>query len=146
MKRTLHELSKFVSRGIAVQSNWPRLYMHPTTNTAITVEDLSSQVIIQNTNLPSCKDCIFHRPENGRQFIENWSKCTKFGEKNVLTGVIVYDDVFVARKDETKCGFIGKHFQKEPNLPSKIARHTIANNLWYTIPLAIILLNIILRI
>ena len=68
---------------------------------------------IINNNLPSCSRCIHYRdffyifmPINNR-----FGKCTKFGEKNIITGKINYECADVVRLSEDKCGKNGNLFQ-----------------------------------
>jgi hypothetical protein len=136
MKRNAHIYSKCISLDLNLsKQGWTRLFM---------LSDTNSEKTIQNANLPSCKDCIFHRPSKNSVYVSSLSNCAKFGEKNILTGKIEYDYISNARKDETKCGLIGRHFELEPNLQFKIVRHNIFNNIWFVFPIVIIILNIAL--
>jgi hypothetical protein len=98
---------------------------------------------INNINLPSCKDCKFHRPGSIRDYASSLSKCAKFGEKNVLTGEIIYDYTSVARGSEIKCGMNGRHFQLEPNIRFKTAKYILYNNVWYLFPLSLFIVKIV---
>jgi len=65
--------------------------------------------IIKNINLPACIDCI-HYMVNGQLHIGKTSKCTKFGEKNIITGKIIYENVIKSRMDENLCTSKGYYF------------------------------------
>lgn len=60
------------------------------------------KVVIKNENLPVCLHCIHFSPE--------YSKCTKFGEKNIITNEIRYNSAEYCREDENKCGEKGTYF------------------------------------
>jgi len=98
---------------------------------------------INNMNLPSCKDCKFHIPSSSIEYASSLSKCAKFGEKNVLTGEIIYDYTSVARGSEVKCGMEGRHFQIEPNIRFKTAKYILYKNSWYLFPLSLFIVNIV---
>lgn len=73
---------------------------------------LNNQNIINN-HLPSCSRCIHYQdffsillPVNNR-----FGKCSKFGEKNIITGKISYEYADDIRSDEDKCGNDGKLFE-----------------------------------
>jgi hypothetical protein len=68
---------------------------------------------IINDNLPSCSRCI-HYKKYYFPFVplnNNLGKCSKFGERNIITGQINYEYAEYVRKDEKKCGTIGKLFE-----------------------------------
>ena len=70
--------------------------------------------IIKNSNIPSCKNCIHFEPYLYN--IDDLSRCNKFGEKNIITDEIKKDYTDSCRKDEKKCGFDGKYFEKETDI------------------------------
>lgn len=51
---------------------------------------------IKNQNKPICANCKFYIPTN--------SKCSKFGEINIITNECRYEDANIVRMDENKCG------------------------------------------
>jgi hypothetical protein len=66
---------------------------------------------IKNVKLPTCSTCIFYQ-EN----IINKKKdilCRKFGIKNIISGTITYDKVFIARFDNDKCGEKGEYYMEK---------------------------------
>jgi len=78
-------------------------------------------VYIKYFGLPTCKDCVYHRPhqekldpfKSGDQ-----DKCLKYGEKTVVTGEINYQYADIVRKQDLQCGLTGKHFiQKKLETP-----------------------------
>jgi len=61
---------------------------------------------IKNMKLPNCIDCVFHIPGSPKL-----GKCTKFGEKDIITGKILYNNVINTRYDENMCGVTGNYFE-----------------------------------
>jgi hypothetical protein len=82
---------------------------------------------IQNINIPTCRNCIHYKPSFLNEFSSDLNKCEFFGEKNILTGKIKYDYADLCRKNEDKCGHIGKYFEEEPNIELKIIKHSLIN-------------------
>ena len=86
--------------------------------------------IIRNANIPSCKNCIYFNPKyTNNDFTSSLTRCTKFGDKNILTDEITYDFADCCRNDETKCGKEGKYFEQEKNINLKILKHKIISNI-----------------
>jgi hypothetical protein len=76
-------------------------------------KDLSpimTQRFITNKNLPTCKTCEFY-------YISKKSKlpgyCTKFGEKNIITGDITYQFASVSRINTNMCGNNGIYYVRK---------------------------------
>jgi hypothetical protein len=81
---------------------------------------------IKNRNIPACKNCKFFIPNTDfYDFTSDYSKCNKFGVKNIVCGKIKYENLNLCRNDEFMCGIEGKYFEKEPNLYSKILLHKL---------------------
>ena len=78
----------------------------------------STQVgAIRNGDINACKNCMYYRPKPfGTDFTSCLNKCSRFGEKDIITDEITYDYADSCRKDESKCGKIGKEFKREPRL------------------------------
>jgi len=74
--------------------------------------------LIKNIDIPSCKNCIHFRQDN--YMVDSLSRCTKFGEKNIITDEINHDFANSCRKDEEKCGLEGKSFEKETDMNLRI--------------------------
>ena len=81
--------------------------------------------IIRNSEYPSCKNCMYYKPRLLRDFTSPFSFCKKFGVKDIITDEITLDYVDDARKTETKCGQVGKYFEKERFIKMKIWAHRI---------------------
>ena len=64
---------------------------------------------IKNSQVPLCKNCIHYRPN---PFTSSMSKCSQFGNKDVVTGKIKYDYADLSRIYEDKCGLEGKYFNE----------------------------------
>lgn len=93
---------------------------------------INTEKIIKNANFSPCRNCIFYKPRTFQHFTGGLSKCTKFGEKDVVTGEITYQYVSSCRTDEEKCGTEGKYFveEKQPKLNIKIFLHNMLNTGW----------------
>jgi len=87
---------------------------------------LNTPKIISNIENPTCKNCVHYKPSlTNIDFVSQFNKCEKFGEKNVMNGKIKYDFAIVARNDENKCGLSGKYFEQDPNINIKILKHFV---------------------
>ena len=86
--------------------------------------------IIRNANIPSCKNCIYFNPNYiHNDFTSSLTRCTKFGNKDILTDEITYDFADSCRNDETKCGNEGKYFEQENNINLKVLKYKIISNI-----------------
>lgn len=90
---------------------------------------VDSTQIIKNVNVPSCRNCIYYKPPYYSDYSVSFSKCNKFGTKDVITDQIVYDFADMSRQNENKCGNEGKYFELEKNVEFKIFIHQILKNL-----------------
>ena len=88
---------------------------------------------IENINLPSCRNCVYYKPNFYNDYSSDLNKCKAFGVKNILTDEIKYDFADLCRRDEKKCGIQGKHFEQEPNVNLKILKHKFVKNAPVTI-------------
>ncbi len=76
---------------------------------------------IRNIKLPSCFNCVHfieHRnnyPYDPIPCDEQYGKCKKFGEVNLVTGVIEYDLAKHCRNDNAKCGKLGSEYMEKSN-------------------------------
>jgi hypothetical protein len=83
---------------------------------------------IKNSEIPPCLNCIYYKPSiTSGDFASSLSECTKFAEKDIITGEIKNEFVSTCRRDENMCGKRGKYFEEEPNIGVKIASHKIQN-------------------
>ncbi len=73
---------------------------------------VNSTKIITN-NYPSCKNCIYHKPLFGNNYASSLSKCSKFGNKDIITGVITDNYADLTRYDNTLCGINGTYFERD---------------------------------
>lgn len=78
---------------------------------------------IKNYNKPTCAECKFYKSESYDNYYSSFSKCLKYGEKNLKDGNIDYDFSDLCRNDITKCGEDGKEFEKENNVLFKKVNH-----------------------
>jgi hypothetical protein len=82
--------------------------------------------IIQNMNYPICATCKFYTPDTRESFWNSaFSICKRFGEKNVITGKIVYEGAGICRNTPKKCGQQGRFHEVEPKLVQKIQVHRL---------------------
>jgi hypothetical protein len=61
--------------------------------------------IINNIDKVICKQCAYFREHRGRSGL-----CTKFGEKNVITGEISYEYAYVSRANADLCRVRGLYY------------------------------------
>ena len=87
--------------------------------------------IIQNINIPACRNCIHYIPSTYYGFDSTLSKCGKYGSKNIISNEITYDFASHCRNDENKCGFQGKDFEVEENIKMKIIKNNLQQNKFY---------------
>jgi hypothetical protein len=68
--------------------------------------------IIKNAEAVICKHCAYFRePKANHSLI--MGKCTKFGEKNIITGTIKYLSAQEIRADEDLCGKRGLYYTEK---------------------------------
>ena len=90
------------------------------------LKNSNSAPIIKNVNIPSCRDCIHFKPDDiTSNYASYFSKCSKFGDKNIITNVISYEDAKDCRRDELKCGKEGKYFEQQEWVELKIFIHEL---------------------
>jgi hypothetical protein len=110
---------------------------------SIHISPYFTQPGVKYIDYPSCKNCIHYKPNIFHSdFTSRYSRCDKFGEKNVITDNIDYIIADVCRNDNSLCGIEGKYFEKEHNLHKKMIHHLVM----YNIPLFGILSPLILMI
>jgi len=74
---------------------------------------------IRNKGLPICFNCshfIAHTnnyPYDPIPSNERYGRCKKFGEVDMISGVIEYDLASYCRLDDNKCGKLGSEFNKK---------------------------------
>jgi hypothetical protein len=66
---------------------------------------------IKNKDLPICKNCRFFIPHKIPEHQTTLSRCSKFGEKDIVSGEINYDFADFCRNNSMKCGKSGIHFE-----------------------------------
>lgn len=70
--------------------------------------------IIKNMHYTSCISCKYFKPclvdilQNNTYV----TRCTKFGTKNYITGLIDYEYAHVARQNESLCGMEARYYEK----------------------------------
>ena len=64
---------------------------------------------IRNKELPICSNCL-HFIERENDYPYDGYRCKKFGEMNIITGVIKYDLAAVCRLDDDMCGEEGDQY------------------------------------
>uniref|UniRef100_A0A6C0B2Z8 Uncharacterized protein n=1 Tax=viral metagenome TaxID=1070528 RepID=A0A6C0B2Z8_9ZZZZ len=68
--------------------------------------------IIKNAEAAICKNCAYFREPKSPQSIL-MGKCTKFGEKNIITGSIKFLFAQEIRADEDLCGKRGIYYNEK---------------------------------
>jgi hypothetical protein len=72
---------------------------------------------IRNKELPICSNCLHfieHKSNYPYDPLPNdsqYSKCKKFGEVDIVTGIIEYDFANLCRDDNRKCGKNGSEYE-----------------------------------
>ena len=87
-----------------------------------------------NCNRP-CKSCIHYM----RKPFGIFNECALFRERDVVTGEIVYRTAAGCRRDETRCGIEGKHYQLSD-------RDNFKANKRYVIPLLLLIYHLLLKV
>lgn len=107
----------------------------------------SSEKIIKNINIPSCRNCKYFQPSiYDTEFASSLNKCNKFGSKNIITDEIRNDYADSCRSDESKCGDKGAYFEEEPNINLKILKHKIISTSPYITIITLVILNAVLTL
>ena len=76
---------------------------------------------IRNKNLPICVNCLHfiehtnNYPYDPQPSDKDYGRCKKFGEVNVITGLIDYDFAKNCRDDNKKCGKTGSEYKDLKN-------------------------------
>jgi len=78
----------------------------------------NSEKFIKNINVNPCRNCIYFKEHS----ISSFSKCEKFGEKNIISNELTYDYADTCRKHESKCGIEGKYFEQDKDLNLKLKK------------------------
>jgi hypothetical protein len=71
---------------------------------------------IRNKNFPTCINCLYfiedktNYPYDSIPNDEKYGRCKKFGEVNLITGIIDYDLASNCRLNDNKCGIIGLEY------------------------------------
>ena len=71
----------------------------------------NSFINVKNMDKPVCKDCKFFKYDS----IYNdytYGKCTKFSQKNLITGKIIFEHIVTARYEY--CGENATYYEKHP--------------------------------
>lgn len=97
---------------------------------------INSKLIINNKNIPVCRNCIHFTPNAYSEFSSIISNCNKFADKDLQTDEIVFNYADNCRSDENKCGIEGMYFEKEPNLQRKIFLHNFLFSMPYAIQIS----------
>jgi len=107
----------------------------------------NSEKIIRNINTPSCMKCIHYKPSYySTNFLASYNNCNKFGNKDIITDKISYDNAESCRSDEKKCGYNGNYFEEEKNLGLKIFTHQLITNIPNISSVSLIVIIIITNI
>ena len=70
------------------------------------------QTHIKNINYPNCKDCKYFKEDTDPYNKYHLSKCTFFGEKDIISGEITYKFTKTCRMSKDLCSNKGKFYIK----------------------------------
>ena len=79
----------------------------------------SNKPFIRNTKFPACNNCLYfieHKnnyPYDPTPDDKKYGKCKKFGEINLITGIIDYDYAMDCRLNSEKCGKTGSEYKEK---------------------------------
>jgi hypothetical protein len=86
------------------------------------IRNVSTKIFIRNKELPICSKCL-HFIEHTNNYPydpipsnEQYGRCKKFGEVNMITGAIEYDLASSCRLNVNKCGNGGLEYIVKSNL------------------------------
>jgi hypothetical protein len=105
----------------------------------------NSDKIITNMNIPSCKNCVYFKPDSFGDF-SLLGKCEKIGKKDIISDKISYSYAETNRNDENLCGKDGKYFKEEKNINLKILKHKLIINSPYISAVLYIIFNLFLLV
>jgi len=107
--------------------------------------NLKNIKFIKNIKYPSCKNCIYYKPSlYDFDFYSTFSRCEKFGKKNLISDNIIYDYADLCRSDKQKCDLEGKYFEKEANIKLKIIKYKIISTSPYLACILLTFMSILL--
>ena len=70
------------------------------------------------TQKPFCIHCV-HYIKNKYPYIKLYDAeigiCSIFGQKNILTGKMEYEDILTCRLNQSKCGVKGRFYKQKHN-------------------------------
>jgi hypothetical protein len=79
----------------------------------------TGKIFIRNKELPICSKCVHfieytnNYPYDPAPSNEKYGRCKKFGEVDMVTGVINYDLAGNCRLNDSKCGKFGSEYTKK---------------------------------
>jgi hypothetical protein len=93
-----------------------------------TLQQLASPTI-QNTQYPNCVSCKYYQPDmSSPNWESHFTTCALFGEKNLITGKVVFDGTGICRHTKSKCGIEGKFYEYDPYFSQRAWRHRVFTN------------------
>lgn len=97
---------------------------------------------IENSVLPSCRNCIHFRPSFYSTDIYS-GKCAIFGKKDIITGETMYKNAEMCRNNESACGHIGKYYVTDHTADLKLFMYSVVQNAPMTIVVGLVVLSTI---
>jgi hypothetical protein len=76
----------------------------------------AKNLFIRNKDLHICSNCIYFIEHKNNFPCDSlpsdilYGKCKKFGEVDIITGIVKYDFANICRDNNKKCGKYGYHF------------------------------------
>jgi len=88
--------------------------------TTTTVFSMEKKQFIINSKVPICKNCVYFKPYDEKSY--HLGKCTKFGNMDILSGIIEYNYAYTCRTSNNLCSFNGTYYEerKHPNITLSI--------------------------
>jgi len=90
--------------------------------TFTSVFSMENKQFIINLKVPICKNCVYFKPYNYDGKFYDLGKCTKFGQMDIVSGIIEYKYACNCRTNNNLCGFNGTYYEerKHPNITLSI--------------------------
>lgn len=86
------------------------------------VFSMEKKQFIINSKIPICKNCVYFSPYKNDKSFYHLGKCTKFGNMDIVSGIIEYKYAYNCRTSGDLCSFNGTYYEerKHPNITLSI--------------------------
>ena len=94
------------------------------------VFSMEKNKFIINLKVPICKNCVYFKPNNYDGKFYDLGKCTKFGQMDIVSGIIEYKYASTCRTSNNLCSFNGTYYEerKHPNITLNILQNELLND------------------